>query len=70
MNELLKKNEWQSFFSQSTADEIINSLKKNTDVSELMNNLFKLAAKEGITALSLDSDGIRNWILRHVIKLH
>lgn len=63
MNELLKKNEWQSFFSQSTADEIINSLKKNTDVSELMNNLFKLAAKEGITALSLDSDGIRNWIL-------
>lgn len=63
MNELLKKNEWQSLFSQSTADEIINSLKKNSDVSELMNNLFKLAAKEGITALSLDSDGIRNWIL-------
>lgn len=63
MNELLKKNEWQSLFSQSTADEIINSLKKNTDVSELMNNLFKLASKEGITALSLDSDGIRNWIL-------
>lgn len=63
MNELLKKTEWQSLFAQSTADEIINSLKKNTDVSELMNNIFKLAAKEGITALSLDSDGIRNWIL-------
>lgn len=63
MNELLKKTEWQLLFAQSTADEIINSLKKNTDVSELMNNIFKLAAKEGITALSLDSDGIRNWIL-------
>lgn len=63
MNELLKKTEWQSLFAQSTADEIINSLKKNSDVTELMNNIFKLAAKEGITALSLDSDGIRNWIL-------
>lgn len=63
MNDLLKKTEWQSLFSQSTADEIINSLKKNADVTDLMNNIFKLAAKEGITALSLDADGIRNWIL-------
>lgn len=63
MNDLLKKAEWQALFAQSSADEIINSLKKNADVSELMNNIFKLAAKEGITALSLDSDGIRNWIL-------
>lgn len=63
VNELLKKTEWQSLFSQSTADELINALKKNCDVTDLMNNIFKLAAKEGITALSLDADGIRNWIL-------
>ena len=63
VNELLKKTEWQSLFSQGTADELINALKKNCDVTDLMNNIFKLAAKEGITALSLDADGIRNWIL-------
>lgn len=63
VNELLKKAEWQSLFSQSTADEIINALKKNSDVTDLMNNIFKLASKEGITALALDADGIRNWIL-------
>ena len=28
-----------------------------------MNNIFKLANKEGITALSLDSDSIRKWII-------
>lgn len=63
VNELLKKPEWLSAFSQSTADEIINTLRKSEDVSKLMSNIFKLAAKEGITALSLDSDSIRNWIL-------
>lgn len=63
INTLLQRPEWQSLFSQSTADEIINSLRNNSDVSELMNNIFKLAAKEGITALSLNSDGMRNWIL-------
>lgn len=63
MDNLLKKPEWTSTFSQSTADEIINSLRKSDDVSTLMNNIFKLAAKEGITALSLDADSVRNWIL-------
>ena len=63
VNELLKKPEWVSSFSQATADEIINTLKKSDDVTGLMNNIFKLAAKEGITALSLDSDSIRKWII-------
>ena len=63
VNELLKKPEWVSAFSQATADEIINTLKKSDDVTGLMNNIFKLAAKEGITALSLDSDSIRKWII-------
>lgn len=63
INELLKKPEWISTFAQGTADEIINTLKKSSDVSGLMKNTFKLAAKEGITALSLDSDSIRKWII-------
>ena len=67
INDLLKKPEWISTFSQGTADEIINTLRKSSDVTTLMGNIFKLAAKEGITALSLDGDSIRNWIL-DVIK--
>ena len=63
INELLKKPEWTSTFSQGKADEIINTLKKSEDVSSLMSNIFKLATKEGITALSLDADSIRNWII-------
>lgn len=63
VDSLLKKPEWESAFSQSTADEIINSLKKSTDVSKLMNNIFNLAAKEGITALTLSADSLRTWIL-------
>ena len=63
INSLLKKPEWESAFAQSTADEIINSLKKSSDVSKLMANLFKLAAKEGITALSLTADNLKDWIL-------
>lgn len=67
VNSLLQKPEWVSAFSQSTADEIINSLKKSSDVSKLMDNIFKLAAKEGITALTLSADSLRAWIL-DVIK--
>lgn len=63
INILLKKLEWESTFAQSTADEIINSLTKSSDVSKLMANLFKLAAKEGITALSLTADNLKDWIL-------
>lgn len=63
INSLLKKPEWESTFAQSTADEIINSLKKSSDLSKLMANLFKLAAKEGITALSLTADNLKDWIL-------
>ena len=67
VNTLLQKPEWVSAFSQSTADEIINSLKKSSDVSKLMDNIFSLAAKEGITALTLSADSLRTWIL-DVIK--
>ncbi len=63
MNDLLEKPKWKSVFSQSTSDELINTLKKNNDVLELMDNIFKLAAQEGITAFDLTADSLRDWVL-------
>lgn len=63
VNSLLQKPEWMAEFSQSTADEIINTLKKSTEISDLMDSIFKLAAKEGITALSLTADTLCKWII-------
>lgn len=64
---LLKKPEWVATFSQSTSDEVINTLEKSSDVKNLMDNIFKMADKEGITAMSLDGDKLKNW-LKDVIK--
>lgn len=54
-------------FSQSTSDEVINILEKSADVKSLMDNIFKLADKEGITAMSLDGDKLKAW-LKDVIE--
>lgn len=62
MDALLQKPKWQAAFTQSTADEIINALTKWSDVSSLMTNIFALAAEEGITALNLTSNSLRDWI--------
>lgn len=59
---LLQKPKWMSMFSQSSADEIINTLKKSSDVSSLMDSIFSLAAEEGVTALDLTADSLREWI--------
>lgn len=68
MNALLQKPKWMSTFSQSSADEIINTLKKSNDVSSLMDNIFGLAAEEGITALDLSADSLRDWIVDIIDK--
>ena len=68
MDALLKKAKWMSTFSQSSADEMINTLKKSSDVSSLMDNIFGLAAEEGITALDLSADSLRNWIIDIIDK--
>ncbi len=68
MDALLQKAKWMSTFSQSSADEIINALKKSSDVSSLMDNIFSLAAEEGITALDLSADSLRNWIVDIIDK--
>lgn len=70
VNSLLQKPEWKSEFSQSTAEEIINSLKKHSDVSGLMESIFKMAGKEGITALSLTADSLCTWIKDIVDRNH
>jgi hypothetical protein len=59
---LLQKPEWKALFSQSTADEVLNVLRKGGEVKQLMDNLFRLADKEGITALNIDADRLLAWI--------
>lgn len=70
VNSLLQKPEWVSEFSQSSTDEIINSLRKRSDVSSLMESIFKMAEKEGITALSLTADSLCAWIKDIVAQNH
>ena len=70
VNSLLQKPEWVSEFSQSSADEIINSLRKRSDVSSLMESIFKMAEKKGITALSLTADSLCAWIKDIVAQNH
>ena len=68
MNALLQKPKWMSTFSQSTADEIINTLKKSDDVASLMDHIFTLAAEEGIVALNLTADSLREWLIDIIEK--
>lgn len=66
-NMLLEKPEWMAKFSQSNADEVLNTLKKSSNVKELMLNIFEFAAKEQITAMNIDADKLKNW-LKDIIK--
>lgn len=71
LNDLLNKPEWMAKFSQSSADEILNTLKKpNGDVKELMSTIFELADKEGITAMTLDADKLKQWLKDVIDKNH
>lgn len=70
MDALLQKPKWMSMFSQSSAEEIVNTLKKSSDVSSLMDSIFCLAAEEGVTALNLTADSLRNWIKDIIDKNH
>lgn len=66
-NELLKKPEWNATFAESSADEVLKSLKSDTNIKNLMDNIFKLADKEGIVAMSMDADKLKKW-LKDVIE--
>ncbi|MDL2264079.1 hypothetical protein LJC31_05455, partial [Synergistaceae bacterium OttesenSCG-928-I11] len=63
-NSLLQNpdKEWRALFSQSTTDEVLNVLRKNGEVKSLVDNIFRLADKEGITALTIDSDRLIAWL--------
>jgi hypothetical protein len=63
-NSLLQNpdKEWRALFSQSTADEVLNTLSNNGEVKSLVDNIFRLADREGITALTIDSDRLINWL--------
>lgn len=63
-NSLLQNpdKEWRALFSQSTVDEVLNTLRKSGEVKSLVDNIFRLADKEGITALTIDSDRLISWL--------
>ncbi len=58
----LKKPKWEATFSQSNAEEVLNVLKKSGDVKKVMDNIFKLASEEGIRAMTIDGDMLKDWI--------
>jgi hypothetical protein len=62
LDALLKKPEWKATFPQSSADEVLSDLRKGEEIKTLMDNLFRLADKEGITALNIDADGLITWL--------
>lgn len=71
LNDLLAKPEWKAKFSQSNSDEILNSLRKpNGNIKGLISNIFDLAEKEGIRAMTLDADSLKNWIKDVIEKNH
>lgn len=59
---LMEKPEWSALFSQSCADEVLTALRNGGNVGTLMSNIFRLADKEGITALNIDADRLIAWL--------
>ena len=70
VNKLLQLPKYMSMFSQSTADEIINTLKKSTEVSELMDNIFAMAEDRQFKAMTLTADSLCDWIIDVVKNNH
>lgn len=66
-NEYLQLPEFASRFSQSTADEVLKDLHKGGELKELMENIFYLSDKRGITAFELSTDRLIEW-LKDIIK--
>lgn len=63
-NSLLQnqEKEWKALFSQTTADDVLNKLRKGGEVKALVSRIFRLADKEGITALTIDSSRLIAWL--------
>jgi len=61
-NELLAQPQYKNIFAKPDADSIIASLRKNSVVTTLMQNIFDLADREGVTALNIDVDRLISWL--------
>jgi len=66
-DEYLQLPEFSSRFSQSSADEVLKDLHKGGELKELMENIFYLSDKRGITAFELNTDRLIEW-LKDIIK--
>jgi hypothetical protein len=62
LNTLLEQPEYAAMFAQSSADEILKDLRKGGEIQKLMKNIRLLAKKEGVTALTIDSDRLITWL--------
>lgn len=67
-DEYLELPEFESRFSQSTADEVLKDLRKGGELKELMENIFYLSDKRGITAFELNTDRLIDWIKDIITK--
>jgi DNA-binding ferritin-like protein len=62
-NALLEKPDYSALFSGQTANDIIADLSKSSkDTSELVRNIFKLASDNGITAMKIDTENLKEWL--------
>ncbi|MDR1766155.1 MAG: hypothetical protein LBR77_08740 [Lachnospiraceae bacterium] len=64
--EYLALPEFSSRFTQSTADEVLSDLRKGGELKELMENIFYLSDRRGITAFDLNTDRLMGW-LKYII---
>jgi hypothetical protein len=64
----LELPEFASRFSQSTADEVLDDLRGDGELKELMDNIFYLADKRGIQAFELNTDRLVAWIKDVIAK--
>jgi hypothetical protein len=62
LNELLSQIKYSSKFAQSTADDILLTLRKDGNTKQIMSNLFFLASEEDINVLTFDVDKLITWI--------
>lgn len=62
LDSLLKKDEYRHAFLEKSADDVLKQLRDGGDVHELMEKIFVLADKEGITALNIDMDRLIAWL--------
>ncbi|GMO43539.1 MAG: hypothetical protein Pg6C_05240 [Treponemataceae bacterium] len=66
-NSLLQKDDYKQNFPQTDAEQILSALRGGGNVKYLMNNIFDMAGKEGITAFTIDTDILKAWLI-DVIK--